>query len=122
MDALTLIRILAHLGWVLWIVTALALVYAARGKPIYITHIPLMFSAGGLAALWVSGLLLTVRGAELLPRGAVVPVLAALEFSGMCLAWVWLVWCGRDNFSIELGRNDRTTLLIVALATVIFLA
>ncbi len=115
------VRLAAHLLWIAWFTALFVLAHAADDKPIRITHTYIGRSAIVLMVVWLLLLASTVRGAELLPRATIVPTLAALELGGGVLAWGWLVWCGSDNFRIEFRRNDRTSMLLIALLTVLFL-
>ncbi len=116
------VRLLAHLLWTAWFTSLFFLAHAADGRAIRMTHTYIGRAALVLMIAWFILLASTVRGAELLPRAAIVPTLAALELGGGVLAWTWLVWCGSDNFRFEFRRNNRTSMLLIALLTVLFLA
>ncbi len=121
MDFLTHARLWAHLLWIGWCLTVIFLAYASRGRRIRITHVPIGIGALLLLLLWFGGLFLSVRGAKLLPRGQIIPTLAALEMGAVVLAWAWLVLCGNRNYRIEFKRNGSTSLLVVVWLTVLFL-
>lgn len=122
MDAVTHLRILAHLLWVAWAVTVFFLAYASRGKKIRITWVAVAMLALVALAAWFGVLLFTVRGVELLPRSATIPTLAGLELGSVLLAWLWVILCGSENYNIEFRRNDKTPILLVAWLSVLFLA
>ncbi len=115
------VRLFAHLAWVAWFTALFFLAHAADGRNIRMTHTYVGRGAIVLMVFWFLLLVSTVRGAELLPRAAIVPTLAALELGGGVLAWTWLVWCGSDNFRFEFRRDNRTSVLLLAVMTVLFL-
>lgn len=121
MDVVMYGRILAHLLAVAWFAALFFLAHASENRTIRITHTRLGMAAIVLLAVWFALLLLTVRGVQVLPREVVVPTLAALELGGWSLAWVWLAWCGSENYRIEFKRNGKTSLLLIAWLTVLFL-
>ncbi len=114
------VRLLVHLLWVAWFTALFFLAHAADGRNIRMTHTYIGRAAIVLMVAWFVLLASTVRGAELLPRAAIVPVLAALELGGGVLAWTWLVWCGSDNFRLEFKRDSRTSALLIAVLTLLF--
>ena len=116
------VRVLAHLLGIGWLTSVFFLARASEGRTIRITHTPIGMSAILLLGAWFVLLVLTMRGVAVLPREAIVPSLAALELGGWVLAWVWLVWCGSENFRIEFRRNNRTSLLLIVWLSVLFLA
>jgi hypothetical protein len=121
MDVAMYARVLAHLLAVAWFVALFFLAHASEGRAIHITHTRVGRSAIVLLMAWFALLLLTVRGVAIMPREVIVPTLAALELGGWVLAWAWLLWCGSENFHIEFRRNNKTSLLLIAWLTVLFL-
>lgn len=120
MDVMTHVRLWAHLGWIVWLVTAIFMAYAARGKSFRVTHVPLGMAALALMALWFTGLLLTVKGTAIVDRAVIVPALTALEWAALIMASAWLAMCGSKNFRIEFRRNGNTLPLVLAWLALLF--
>jgi hypothetical protein len=101
MDINTIMRLCAHYAAIGLLTAMIFALIMARGSRVKISHIPLAVASMTLFALWLFLLSLSIRSVQILPREAIVSVLAMLELGGTVLGWAWFAMAIRFNFRLR---------------------
>lgn len=100
---MTLVRLSAHILLIGWATAIAFLLIVARGRTVKIVHVPIVVAGLGLFALWVVGLVFSMKATGPIPRETIIPILAALELGAGFCGWGWLALSAKYNFRIAIN-------------------